>query len=145
MRIHFYLLNFLLRKAQMHQYVKFGDSCFSFWEIRRERNKNNPNPLLIQTQIFSDFQENDLSLAIVSTLLCLLIFFIFMALHLVNVTLNISQSRYTQLAFYTQEKFRTERRRCASERPSLQGEAFLDLCQLRVLHFPVCRHLFLPF
>lgn len=144
MRIHFYLLNFLLRKAQMHQYVKFGDSSFSFWEIRRERNEN-PNPLLIQTQIFSDSQEKDLSLAIVSTLLCLLIFFTFMALCLVNVMLNISQSRYTQLAFYTQEKCRIERTRCASERPSLQGEVCLTLCQLGVLCFPVCRHLFLPF
>lgn len=136
MGIHFSFLNLLLRKAQMCQNVKFGNSTcnFSFWEITRERNekKKKPKNSSLSKHKSSVISKKRIYLwpTIASTLLCLLIFFIFMSLCLINVMLNMSQKRYTQLAFYTQEKFRIERIRCASERPSLQGEVCLDLCQL---------------
>lgn len=55
--------------------------------------KKQPNPLLIQTHIFSYFPEKDLWLASLSLHFALIIDLLyFVSLCLVNVTLNIAQS-----------------------------------------------------
>lgn len=112
-------------------------------EITRRMKKSQPPFLPKHKSSVIAKERIYLQPAIVPTLFCLLIF-LFLALCLVNVMLNLPQNWYTQLAFYTQEKARIERTRCALKRASLQGEDCLNLCRHSMLHFPVCPHSFLP-